>query len=372
MIHRNFRAREYSRALQPKFARQPNFSRRRGAARVVALVFLGIIALGAGAFWKWQSDREYQRKWGDILMPERVARVMQSTDAASLGKLLKSTGKVRDAAAFDEAARDIKLGEIKAGGYLLPPKAGPRVLAKVFSAGPTLEKVTFPEGWTALHMAKRLQREGFAGAAAFRAAAYPSGKFSAVEGKLFPETYYLPLKGSAAELMQPLQERFAEVMNGLPRAATFPAVNGKRLTQNEVVILASLVERETSVASERPLIAGVLLQRLRQKMRLQCDASVQYARERAAASGQLPQGHKARLFFSDLKIDSPFNTYLHAGLPPTPICNPGKDALHAAAAPQNTDKIFYVMSPKLGHHLFAVTFAEHGRNIRIVKAERAP
>ena len=139
-----------------------------------------------------------------------------------------------------------------------------------------------------------------------------------------------------------------------------------------MVTLASLVERETSVASERALVAGVLLQRLRTGMRLQCDASIQYARERALARGTLPIGHKERLLFSDLKIDSPYNTYQNAGLPPGPICNPGKDSLHAAAAPQNTDKLFYVMSPKLGRHLFAKTFAEHGRNIRIVKAERAP
>ena len=360
------RAREYSRALKPKFAR------RRGSLRAVVMVFLGVVLLGALAAWKWQSDREYKRKWGEIVMPERIARVTKSTDAASLGKLLQRAGKVRDADAFREAAQEIKLGSIKAGGYALPPKAGPRVLAKTFLAGPTLQKITFPEGWTALRMARRLKTAGFSGADAFRAAAYPSGKFSTVEGKLFPETYYLPLKGAAAALMKPMQNRFAEVMNGLPRATMFPQVGGKRLTQNEVVILASLVERETSVASERPLIAGVLLQRLRKKMRLQCDASVQYARERAAASGRLPQGHKARLFFSDLKIDSPYNTYLHAGLPPTPICNPGKDALHAAAAPQTTDKFFYVMSPKLGHHLFAKTFAEHQHNIRIVKAERAP
>ena len=364
MIHRNPRAREYSRALQP------NFSRRRGAARTVALVFLGVVLLGALGVWKWRSDREYQRKWGDIVMPERIARVIKTTDAASLGKLLQRAGKVRDAAAFREAAQEIKLGQIKAGGYLLPSKAGPRVLAKVFSAGPGLQKITFPEGWTALRMAKRLKTQGFSGADAFRAAAYPAGKLSPLEGRLFPDTYYLPLKGGAAALMQPMQQRFAEVMDGLPRASMFPQVGGRRLTQNEVVILASLVERETSVPSERPLIAGVLLQRLRKKMRLQCDASVQYARERAAASGQLPQGHKERLFFSDLKIASPYNTYLHAGLPPTSICNPGKDALHAAAAPQNTDKLFYVMSPKLGRHLFAKNFAEHQHNIRIVQAER--
>lgn len=359
-------AREYSRAPATKF------SRRRGSIWAGLAVFLVLVAAGAGFAWKWQSDREYQRKWGEIVVPERVARVLAPTDAASLGKLLQRAGKVRDAAAFAEAAQEIHLREVKAGGYLLPPKAGPRALAKAFANGPTLKKITFPEGWTAGKMASRLQREGFSGAAEFRAAAYPAGKVSPLEGRLFPDTYYLPTKGRAAALMQPMQERFREVIKGMPQAKLLPvAQGGKRLSESEVITLASLVERETSVPSERALVAGVLLRRLRIGMRLQCDASVQYARERAVASGALPQGHKERLLFRDLKIDSPYNTYQNGGLPPGPICNPGKDALHAAAAPQNTDKLFYVMSPKLGRHLFAKTFSEHNRNIRLVKAERA-
>ncbi len=123
---------------------------------------------------------------------------------------------------------------------------------------------------------------------------------------------------------------------------------------------------------ERPLIAGVLLNRLNINMRLQCDATVQYARRRAEEIGQLEagEGHKARLLFDDLKINSLYNTYQNAGLPPGPICNPGEDSLKAAARPEASPYFFYVMSPKLGRHRFAKTFDEHKHNIALAKLEK--
>jgi UPF0755 protein len=117
-----------------------------------------------------------------------------------------------------------------------------------------------------------------------------------------------------------MNDRFKEVTTSLPKTLPKGAEN-KTLSMAEVVTLASLVERETRVNAERPLVAGVLLNRLRIGMRLQCDASVQYARERAQASGALAVGHKERLLYRDLEIESPYNTYRNAGLPPGPICN---------------------------------------------------
>ena len=112
--------------------------------------------------------------------------------------------------------------------------------------------------------------------------------------------------------------------------------------------LASLVEREAKLPEERPLLAGVYLNRLRRGMRLECDATVQYA------LGQ----HKARLLYSDLKVDSPYNTYLHAGLPPGPICSPGLDCLLAALSPVESDYLYSVAQAD-GSHVFSRTFAEH-------------
>ncbi len=187
----------------------------------------------------------------------------------------------------------------------------------------------------------------------------------------FPTPICCRRRATAQQLAARLKDRFREVAAGMPTPLP-KGENGKRLTLLQAVTLASLVERETSVATERPLVAGVLLNRLRKGMRLQCDASVQYARQRAAMAGALAPndpGHKARLLWSDLKFPSPYNTYLHASLPPGPICNPGQDALMAAALPR-ASPFFYVMSPKLNRHRFARTFEEHKRNIRLAKAER--
>ena len=333
----------------------------------VALVGL-IVALllgGMGGFVYW---RNWKWRWEKIPMSETMARVPTEWPVERLATRLQESGKVRDATAFLEAAREAKVQTIKPGGYLLPKEAGPRDLARLFAEEPPLLKITFPEGWTASQMARRLDKAGFAGAGEFQQLSYAQTPVSAWEGKLFPDTYYLPHEASGKKLLSHLNERFTEVTKELPRP--FPKVKGKELSLSELVIVASLVEREAAVPDERPLIAGVLLNRLNKGMRLQVDASVQYARRRAEEVGQLAQGHKARLLFRDLEINSPYNTYKIAGLPPGPICNPGADSLKAAAQPEPSPYFFYVMSPKLGRHRFAKTFDEHRRNIALAKLEK--
>lgn len=337
-----------------------------GKVALLGLV-VALILGGMGGFVYW---RNWTWRWEKIVMPETMARVPTAWPVEKLAARLQETEKVRDAQAFLEAAREAKLQTVEPGGYLLPKEAGPRELAQLFAGGPQLLKITFPEGWTASQMARRLDQNGFAAGEGLRPLAYPPGRISPLEGRLFPDTYYLSPQASAKEVAGQLQEQFLKVTNELPRP--FPPVKGKPLSLSQVVVLASLVERETNVPDERPLIAGVLLNRLNKGMRLQCDASVQYARQRAMESGQLPQGdgHKARLLFRDLTINSPYNTYQHAGLPPGPICNPGADALKAAARPEKSPYFFYVMSPKLGRHRFAKTFEEHTRNIALARQER--
>lgn len=333
----------------------------------VALVGL-IVALllgGMGGFVYW---RNWQWRWEKIPMSEPMARVPTEWPVEKLAARLQETGKVRDAEAFLEAAREAKVQTIKPGGYMLPKEAGPRELAQLFAAPPPLLKITFPEGWTAGQMAQRLAKTGFRDAVTFQRLSYAQTPVSAWEGKLFPDTYYLSPKAPGKTLLLRLHERWNEVIKELPKP--FPKVKGKELSLAEVVTLASLVEREAATPDERPLIAGVLLNRLNKVMRLQVDASVQYARRRAEESGQLAEGHKARLLFRDLAINSPYNTYKIAGLPPGPICNPGQDSLKAAARPEPSPYFFYVMSPKLGRHRFAKTFEEHKRNIALAKLER--
>jgi len=336
------------------------------------LIFLS--AIGAAGLYglKWQKERDYKHKWEPIVMPQRVARVLQPLSVDKLAELLQQSGKIRDTGAFLQAAKEIKLVRVAAGGYALPKIAGPRELAKVFKQAPDYHKVTFPEGWTGFKMATRLAQRGFAHAADLRKLVYPPGKaVSPWEGRLFPDTYDLPGHGDAKTLLEALNGRFKEVMKGLPvsRSQMPRGGDGKPLSQDQIVTLASLVERETSEDAERPIIAGVLLNRLKKKMRLQCDASVQYVRELQEAQGKLEQGHKEKLLIKDLWLDSPYNTYRHAGLPPGPICNPGKSSIMAAMQPRASKYLFYVMSTKLEHHRFAATFPEHLHNKELAAQE---
>jgi len=326
-----------------------------------------LVVLIGGAFGGWRWKIENDRKWREeaIPMKDKVARVPEFWTARFLAQRLQKTGKIRDTETFLAAAKEVGLEQVAIGGYILPEKASPRDLAKIFKDSPDLVKITFPEGWTAHKMAERLKANKFASAAQFETLAYPPGTVvSPLEGSLFPETYQLPVRGSAKELAQILQKRFGEIAAKLPKKAPLGR-DDKPLTQREIVTLASLVERETSEPSERALVAGVLMNRLRKGMRLQCDASVQYVRERMAAQGKLKEGHRSRTYYRDLELASPYNTYRHKGLPPGPICNPGEAALRAAAAPKFSPYFFYVMNPSAGRHLFAKTFDEHKRNIRL-------
>jgi len=332
---------------------------------IAGILTLLIFAVGI-FYWKREEDRRW--RWAKIPMPERFARVPLDWDVSTLARALEKSKKIRDADTFTEAAAKARLKTAKIGGYILPVEADPAELAKIFARGPSHQKATFPEGWTVAQISSRLTKEGFASGAELRALAYPPGTaVSPIEGSLFPDTYWLPIQGNATQLAAPLQKRHDETVKNLPQP--FPkAYNDKRLTSDEVVVLASLVERETDIRAELPLVAGVLLKRLRDRMRLQCDATVQYALQRAAlAKGD--EAHKVPTR-KDYKFPSPYNTYLNYGLPPAPICNPGKASLLAAARPKATEYLFYVWSPKLKRHRFAKTFSEHKRNIELAKLEK--
>lgn len=345
----------------------PHRTRNRALSLPLLAAVLLLIGIGGTLGARYLLVQRW--KWAPIVMPQRIARVSAAWTPQVLAERLHQTHKVRDAATFVEAARRVQLQRVAPGAYILPAKAGPAELAQIFKQPPALLKVTFPEGWTAHQMARRLAASGFANATDFERLAYPSsGAVSPWEGRLFPDTYYLPRLGTGQQLLQRLAARYRATVATLPHP--FPRLDGRPMTLQQVTTLASLVERETDVPEERPLVAGVLLNRLQTHMRLQCDATVQYALERAAVAGTPgAAGHKTRLLFRDLKIQSPYNTYRNAGLPPGPICNPGADSLRAAARPHASKYLFYVMSPKLGHHRFATTFAEHQHNIRLAHLE---
>ncbi|BCM93260.1 endolytic murein transglycosylase [Abditibacteriota bacterium] len=330
---------------------------------LVWLVILGGVGFGAFSYWKRWEEKRHIMRFGPIPMPSRVARVPNDWSAETLALRLQKAGKVRDASAFEEVADEIGLQNVQKGIYALPRSASPRDLAKIFKAGPTLGRVTFPEGFTGFQMAARLKKNGFVNADAFRTLVYPPGKLSPYEGTLFPQTYDLPLNGNAKSLTARLQRQFEKTLKGLPRP--FPQVKGKVLTTVQVITMASLIEREAASREEMPTVAGVILNRLNAPMRLQIDAAILYAR---VLEGK---GSKKRMTYADYKFKSPYNTYLSAGLPPGPICNPGADALKAAAHPAKTNALYYVLSPLLKRHRFASSYSEHLKNVRLAEKERA-
>jgi UPF0755 protein len=225
--------------------------------------------------------------------------------------------------------------------------------------------LTIPEGYTLVQIAQSLQSSGVTSEQGFLEAAksanVPAGGVSfplpqgSLEGYLFPDTYFLQpdskpeaavakmLANFERKVYVPLKTEFASSSLSLN-----PEFASSSHSFNEVVILASMVEREAKLPRERPLIAGVYINRLRKGMKLDCDATIQYALGH----------HKARLLYSDLTVDSPYNTYVHPGLPPGPICNPGLDSVRAALQPLQSDYLYYVARPD-GSHAFSRTMSEH-------------
>jgi UPF0755 protein len=219
--------------------------------------------------------------------------------------------------------------------------------------------VTFPEGLTINAMAHLFERSGLGPAEAFTTAAGAvelvedfDPKAPDLEGYLFPDTYALPRDATAAQLVGLMVARFREAFDNALRE------EGARrgLTVRQAVTLASLVEKETARADERAIVSAVYHNRLKRRMLLQCDPTIIYALEQAGT-------YDGNLRRRDLSLDSPYNTYRYAGLPPGPIAAPGRAALEAAVRPAESDYLYFV-SRNDGSHVFASTLREHNANVR--------
>jgi UPF0755 protein len=173
-----------------------------------------------------------------------------------------------------------------------------------------------------------------------------------LEGFLFPSTYEFTRHSTCEQVVKRMVQNFRAVWESI---GTQSSQSSEGFSPEQIVTLASLVERETPEAEERPLVAGVFYNRLRLNVPLQCDPTVQYAMELA--------GHPEKdVRPQDLRIDSPYNTYEHPGLPPGPIANPGEASLRAALSPTHTDYLYFVANDQ-GGHFFGRTLAEHNRNV---------
>jgi UPF0755 protein len=278
--------------------------------------------------------------------------------------LLYERGLVRHPAVFVWAARTRGLERsVQAGRYRFSPAEDVGTILRRLAAGDVVAvTVVIPEGFTAAQVAAAFASAGVADEqdilVAFRNAGRevlvpemrgnPSGS---LEGYLFPDTYRMSPDASGAEVARAMIARF--------RAAAGPMLAARLpmgLPPHAVLTVASMVEREARVPSERPTIAGVIYNRLRRGMRLEIDATVLYALGR----------HKSVVLNQDLNVDSPYNTYRVAGLPPGPIANPGLASIAASVRPAGHEYLYYVARPD-GSHVFSRTFSEHERAIREVR-----
>jgi UPF0755 protein len=240
---------------------------------------------------------------------------------------------------------------LKPGTYTLRVHEWPTVVVRKLTLGLNDDlKVTIPEGFRASQIAERLAADGIANANDFEAYA----KLRKLEGRLFPSTYHFPPGYGVERAAARMTEAFDR-----ESGAAYAAANPKPwLNLEQTLILASIVEREAVLPQERPVIAAVYLNRLKKHMPLQADPTVQYA------LGFWKQG----LTRDDLKAQSPYNTYAHAGLPPGPICNPGLGSFMAALKPAETRALYFVADTK-GGHIFSETNEEQNDARRLRKRE---
>lgn len=306
---------------------------------------MAVVVVVASAGWLLFVDRRYpvEQTTVDIApgtSPDEIALQLRQQGVVSSERLLLLYLRARR-----------MTSSILAAEYDFPANETIAEVAERLGSGGHAAAVwiTVPEGFTAAQIARRLASHGLVDAPLFSSVVasthlrFGNARSRGLEGYLFPDTYLVPRHTSATAVAALMTSQF---MRELPSGYLDRA---RRLgfSVPQIVTIASMIEREAKVDGERPIIAGVIYNRLHRGMRLEIDATIEYA---------LPN-HKQQLSFEDLALDSPYNTYKHAGLPPTPIANPGRRSLLAAFYPAAVDYLYYVYRGH-GRHQFSRTLQE--------------
>ena len=326
--------------------------------RLAVLLLLILIVVAAAGAWLYVGvDRPY-KGYGES---EQFLEIPLGSGPGSIGRRLADAGVVRDRASFRLAVWLTGKGRrLQAGEYRFDrPLSAREVVDKLARGEVYVRPITFPEGLTIKQMAALYENKGFGAADSFIKAAHDAALINGLdpqaadlEGYLFPDTYSLPRKATAAQLVARMVGAFEKALS--PEIRQQAASRG--LGVRQLVTLASIVEKETAHAEERPLVAAVYSNRLKIGMGLQCDPTVIYALDRLGR-------YNGNLTRADLQLDSPYNTYRYAGLPPGPIASPGRASLAAAASPADVSYLYFV-SRNDGSHAFASTLDEHNRNVQ--------
>jgi len=335
-----------------KRAERPN--RRRKAVAVlgasaagIALVVIILLGVAIWAvFFASANDGEAGR-------PVQI-EVAAGASTAQIARTLAQSGVIENANAFRLTARLSGAdGRLKVGVYDLSTGMSNKEAINALQAGPKASyvSVTIPEGYVIAQIADRLETQaGIPRDEFLKLARTGAGEFvgkhpyladvyeGSLEGYLFPKTYRIREGSTPRDVIEMMLRQFDTEMREVDTSAS--AERGMSL--HELVVLASMIERESKLDDERPLVSSVIHNRLVKNMRLEIDATIEYV---------LP-GNRFRLTYRDLRIDSPYNTYRRTGLPPGPISSPGLASLKAAASPADTNYLYYVLTGKDGSHTF--------------------
>jgi UPF0755 protein len=318
---------------------------------------IALLLIGVGVFLAY---RYYQ---GQVHDPRRVGLAPLAIDipagagVGGTGDILARKGIIGSALVFEIYVRTHGLADgLEAGHYTIPAGVSmAEAVALVSHAQGTQVKVTIPEGYTTKQIAALLEQKGLFSAASYSAAAN-SGTYTqpfladrtpgyGLEGYLFPDTYFLDPRAKPADVINEQVNHFGQTVPAdLRRHAA-----DEHLTFAQAIVLASIVEREAQFDKDRPYVAAVFLNRLAQGMPLQSDATIAYAKG---------QGSTA-ISEQDKQLNSPFNTYLHPGLPPAPISNPGLASIRAVLMPASGFDYLYFLTDTSGHAHFSRTLAQH-------------
>jgi UPF0755 protein len=297
----------------------------------------------------------------DVRGESRPFVISRGETAGQIAKRLESEGVVRSALAFEFVLyENQKENALQSGTYQVSPGLTPRDLARVFEKAPGDQVVLrVIDGWRLTEIAAavekaypKITKDAFIAAAVVgdrkNGVLEGADPKTSLEGFLFPDTYFLKPDITAAGIVDTLLREFEDRAGVALRTAAAQ----RKMTIYDLVKLASIVEREARDRSESPIIAGVYQNRLDIGMKLDADPTIQYAK-----------GNWGELSLDDLKLDSPYNTYLNPGLPPTPICNPGEAALLGAATPAHHEFFYFVAKADgSGQHAFAKTLDEQEAN----------
>jgi UPF0755 protein len=324
--------------------------RKRRRRRGVLVMGLLLALVGAVVFQALQWSAARERK---AVPPGRQVTVTVTSGQGSveIGRALREAGVVDSVNRFRDVAAERGLDSLlKPGTYQLVTGMSIDAVLEILAKGPSSGiPLTIPEGWTVAQIAAKLAATGhFTKAEVGKALKSkrlivnyrPKGETS-LEGLLFPDTYGIEPDDTAVGVLQDMLTQLEIVLSRF-QLSTAP----RKLNPYQLLIVASMIEREAKVDADRPKIAAVIYNRLAAGKKLEVDATVQYA-----------VGH-SRLTLKDLGSSSPYNTYLHAGLPPTPIASPGEAAIQAALQPADGDWLYYVLASKEGEHAFTRSYEE--------------